>query len=348
MIRQTIIRVCDVIDSAVTYPLFGDATPSGSSAGTVTALLFHRLYHASELTRDDGGFRHERVRLEEFEEIVSRFARAGYVFVTPRDMLMGRHIGQRAAMITFDDGYADNLRALPVLERYDANAVIFVSPGPLVRREAFWWDVVHREAAKRRIAPAEIARMVHHMRNYDFPRLQETIHDLFGQDAFAGNYEADRPMNEVELERVVASGRVEIGNHTYDHAALAQGPEEARRQVEMAQRELLRLTGEMPVSFSFPHGLYSDMAIDVVAQAGLKFAANVDYRLNVLRNGATQAVAIDNPMMRISRIPIFGGRSLKGQFASSCARVSSGRAVAATAKSLGRLSKRMRPARSAA
>jgi hypothetical protein len=102
------------------------------------------------------------------------------------------------------------------------------------------------------------------------------------------------------------------------------------------------------VSFSFPHGLYSDMAIDIVAQASLKFAANVDYRLNVLGDGAAQAAAVENPMMRISRIPIFGGRSVKGQFAGSCARVSSGRAVAATAKSLSRLSKRIRPARGAA
>ena len=44
--------------------------------------------------------------------------------------------------ITFDDGYVDNLtKALPLLERHDAPATVFVPTG-MVDRPSFWWDVL--------------------------------------------------------------------------------------------------------------------------------------------------------------------------------------------------------------
>jgi peptidoglycan/xylan/chitin deacetylase (PgdA/CDA1 family) len=338
MIRQLIIRACDAFDGAVAYPLLGSAAPAHDGEA-LTVLLFHRLFLDEELAQADSGFLHERVTVRNFEAIVSHFSKEDYLFVTPRGVLAGRHLGRRSVMISFDDGYADNLRALPILERYDANAVIFVSPGPVIRREAFWWDVVHREATKRKIQKSRISRMVHEMRMFDFGRIQDMIARSFGHDAFAENYRVDRPMTAEELVRVVGSGRVEIGNHTFDHASLMQGEREAIRQVSMAQDALLRLTGEAPVSFSFPHGLYSETAIEAVSAAGPRFAANVDYHMNSAGPGgiAIGPSACPDRFMRVSRMPIFGDRDIDAQIAASCGRVSLGRTLAASAKYLAAL-----------
>lgn len=50
-------------------------------------------------------------------------------------------IPRRAVVVTFDDGYADNLHnAKPLLERYNIPATIFVATGQVGQNREFWWD----------------------------------------------------------------------------------------------------------------------------------------------------------------------------------------------------------------
>src|SRR5512146_1011522 len=47
---------------------------------------------------------------------------------------------RRALALTFDDGYPDTLEdALPILERHEVPATVFVSPG-LSPRHEYWWE----------------------------------------------------------------------------------------------------------------------------------------------------------------------------------------------------------------
>lgn len=52
--------------------------------------------------------------------------------------------GARVA-VTFDDGYVDNLTvALPLLERHEVPATLFVVGNAIGRRREFWWDALQR------------------------------------------------------------------------------------------------------------------------------------------------------------------------------------------------------------
>ena len=54
-------------------------------------------------------------------------------------------VPSRAVVITFDDGYADNLyQAKPLLERYEIPATVFVTAGQVGSQREFWWDELDR------------------------------------------------------------------------------------------------------------------------------------------------------------------------------------------------------------
>jgi len=56
--------------------------------------------------------------------------------------LAGGELPERAVLVTFDDGYRDNLiSAAPILDRFEIPAVVFLATDHIGTADPFWWDL---------------------------------------------------------------------------------------------------------------------------------------------------------------------------------------------------------------
>src|SRR3546814_15282993 len=102
-------------------------------------------------------------------------------------------------MITVDDGYADNLRLLDLLERYDAKAVLFISPANVIEQKRFWPDALGIGAKRTALAPREEARLRNRVTLMPHTESAPLLHDMFGADIF-------RPQGEDRKSAVEGKG----------------------------------------------------------------------------------------------------------------------------------------------
>jgi peptidoglycan/xylan/chitin deacetylase (PgdA/CDA1 family) len=108
---------------------------------TALILLYHRV---TQLPLDPQLLCVSPENFEEHLRILNKY----YNPVSLQDLieLLGaRKIQRRSVVITFDDGYADNLyNAKSLLERYSIPATVFVTTGNIGLGCEFWWDEVER------------------------------------------------------------------------------------------------------------------------------------------------------------------------------------------------------------
>ena len=78
--------------------------------------------------------------------------------------LKSHKIKNKTISITFDDGYADNFyNALPILEKFNVCATIFVTTGNIDSQENFYWDKdTNKEDRGRSMTKKEIGKISAH------------------------------------------------------------------------------------------------------------------------------------------------------------------------------------------
>ncbi len=218
-------------------------------------------------------------------------------------------IPERAVALTFDDGYVDNLeRGLPLLEKYEAPATIYIVTGYVGQARRFWWDELQDLAIGHGERPSTLslslgkAQVVARTATAADRRrtLMSVLHPAFrasppaviesgleGMRAWAksggggggevgGGDDSGRPMTGDELGRLQESDLIELGAHTASHPSmLALTRRLAEGEVESSRRFLAELTGAYPSSFSFPFGENSPTSRRIVRSCGFDNAVGV-------------------------------------------------------------------------
>jgi peptidoglycan/xylan/chitin deacetylase (PgdA/CDA1 family) len=199
----------------------------------------------------------------------------------------------RFAVLTFDDGYRDNLtHALPMLERYAAPATIYVTTGLIERTADAWWlGLVEWLKRRERIAvegyggsstrtlAEKVAARIGLTRwvQADATRAA-ALAEAMAQDGVCCRSLLDQQMLRVEeVRRLAAHPLITIGGHTTSHRPLAALSEtEARREIAENRAYLQDLTGQDVAHFAYPFGCAracAEREAALVAAGGFRTAA---------------------------------------------------------------------------
>jgi peptidoglycan/xylan/chitin deacetylase (PgdA/CDA1 family) len=215
-----------------------------------------------------------------------------------------RPVPHRSAVITFDDGFRDNLlQALPLLERYQVPTTIFVATGCISSGELPWsqrlgflfqttkktsvelpasgggrFDLTNGagRAAAYRTAKEPLKSSPRAKRE----RQLETFSELLEVEA-----PRDRMLSWDDLAGMQSRG-VELGAHTYSHPLLARIPQdEAIWEMEKSRDDLRKHLGVERPPFCFPAGSQNADLFNTAQRLGFRSAFQPDspHRINNLQ-----------------------------------------------------------------
>jgi peptidoglycan/xylan/chitin deacetylase (PgdA/CDA1 family) len=286
--------------------------------GALLCFLFHSLFESGEEVRSGMLDLQQGVTVEMFRAFLGHFHEQGYGFVSPRQILDGLPPSGKYILLTFDDGYYNNVRALPVMEEFNAPAVFFISSEHVREGKAFWWDAVFREGQKRGKTEAEIRRTVAGYKQLRTAEVERDLKKEFGQRALCPIGDLDRPFTPGELRGFARHRLVSLGNHTRNHAILTNySLAEVREDIQGGQDAIEQMTGEIPEMISYPNGNSSPEIRQIAREAGLRLGVVVRGGKNrlPLKIGAPEA-------MTLRRFILWGDRGIAAQCRVSRASIS--------------------------
>ncbi|GAX41895.1 polysaccharide deacetylase [Tolypothrix sp. NIES-4075] len=222
----------------------------------------------------------------------------------------------RQVVITFDDGYTDNLyNAKPLLEKYEIPATIFLTTGYMQQKREFWSDELERILLQPGTLP-EVLSLNINGTSYEW-KLDATndseksnnldlLHTNERYSLYYSLYELLYPLSAIErshlldqlllwankkpelrsthrmmtikeLSTLQPGNIIEIGGHTVTHPFLATiSPEQQLHEIQENKIQLEEIFGQTIESFAYPHGNYNSETSDLVRQAGFTCACTTN------------------------------------------------------------------------
>ena len=252
----------------------------------------------------------EDLTLMDYEAIFEHFRHAGYRFVGESDVVGGTLDPKgRYVWITFDDGYYNNFRILPLIERYEIPIQLYVSTDHVLEGKSYWWDALYRARSRQGRGQGEIYREAEGLKSKTNREIEDVLHREFGRDALIPASDLDRPMTEAELRSFASHRLVTVGNHTSEHGLLTNySLAEAQRIVVKGEEDLRRILGKPCRTFAYPNGDYSEEMFSALQQLGYAVAISCDFR----RSSASD-VSGGESRYRVGRFYVSGGWDLEAQ-----------------------------------
>ncbi len=220
-------------------------------------------------------------------------------FVTPDEALRPGFTRSEPPrfLLTFDDGYANNLRlALPILESYRVPALFFISTHAMQSQEPFWFDTVVTAIQAAELHQLDFRdfglglypiRSGNEMRRWDdinrilldLKALGDDDHAVVKAvlDSLKVRFSAvldrclprHRPLRPDEVSQMSQSPICHIGSHSSHHRILTRASDEdLPAELTDSRRILEELCNKPVVDLAYPNGDFDDRVIAAATRAG--------------------------------------------------------------------------------
>jgi peptidoglycan/xylan/chitin deacetylase (PgdA/CDA1 family) len=210
-----------------------------------------------------------------------------------------RQLPRDAVSLTFDDGYASVLNAVPVLQKHRQHATVFLPAELISQRREFWWDelaqmitnwtteTLQLHGTRLPVPPAQkrdrrwlcgdppgtsrqklfqsLWSRLHAMRP---PALHAAMAQLREQAQPTEPSATDRPLTPEQV-RAIGSDTISFGSHGLTHPCLpALADDEKLHEIADSRAQCAALTGTAPVAFAYPFGELDSASMGFVDQTG--------------------------------------------------------------------------------
>lgn len=241
--------------------------------GVATCLLYHRIVD----NHDIGSLAGISVHRDAFAEQLEYFA-ANFSCISLADLANMIQAGvappRDALIVTFDDGYCDNLdHALPLLEKFAIPVTIFVTTGLIDAKASPWWLHLDAIARKATTTPIAVDNEFFALKNSDNSLNLAGVFALATKLKGLSHNDCDRVIQSLnvetsdngpsdpvlltwdELRALDKHPLVTIGSHTINHPSLRSlADATAHHEILEGKRRLDLELGHSTTLFAYPYG----------------------------------------------------------------------------------------------
>lgn len=231
-----------------------------------------------------------RMGIDRFERQLKRLAKSGRVI--PVSRLITDNVSPGSIVLTFDDGYLDNLEIVaPLLAKYELPAVLYLATGYVRDAEPQWADMVYAAIRSRKKNLLKLGDIGVWNLSQESHR-EAAIYAIGRAMIEATRAERSNVLNEIrdQLEAPECPVKLtmnfddarrlakeypsfELGVHTADHLDMsAINTDEAITEIQKSMDDFRREFGRDAEHFSFPYSRSTPEVIARLSDIGLKTA----------------------------------------------------------------------------
>lgn len=256
----------------------------------VLILLFHGVVKNKYSKLWDPASKH--VSQKRFESIIKDLSLKGNG-ISMKNFCKLKKLKKKSFIITFDDGFHNNLLAAKILQKYKVPATFYVTTNFIQKNLMSWTDMIDyavnttnkktlsalnkrfnlKDKNKKILFQKKIRKILKNDMNINEIELAKKIQiKLIGNIIDSSNKELYRKLNWGDILKLNKNKLFDVGLHSHNHEILTKlNKKNLERTIKMSKKLLKKYTGIKTNLFAYPDGQlnhYSQNIINVLKKHG--------------------------------------------------------------------------------